>query len=781
MVQNRWKKKPATKRKEMLLKVWPDMPATHRPDFRLLRLHKGKVQSMDKKHGATWLCPHINQEDLSDPQNLPVFLQSRAGNAPHLFAALDSELMDLGRATMAITPLYLPGFRAMNLDGSIPQKNYGRLIAQQSTRGEGSDQVQFPVGQGLQIMRSQSMTWKFCVDICTEILHDIPQNEMCSSKYPILLQTPLQESSNGSHSPGIITRQAPYKVPGKPDLDKIESLISARVMQAQDHIVSLREDPHYFVEVLDDISQHCVELLKDDQGNLGLTTQKDRDLLQAEVISRMLTEAYFGLEGWTELQGQVAGLRKLYTKYRDSLSPNHVLPHDFSAELLKFTYELHHLTNHVLAQLAEAAPASRPLRQHFRRCTKAAPNPSEPPQTGFKIHEKAKMGLVESQLIWLLQVLWDNGHDLSVYGPTVIIDELDRLLGANNTKTEASNLLSSHVAKIISDISIIGECLREVELFQPWARQFKHRPKKDIVQENPDRARAWRKTVKEAFKTENCFSFLLLADTTGGRFDYPIDKRRDNANVLALQKAERNLDAFFEKADSLLWQKAQSEGAYRDSVFFEAYYRFLSLRDNLQRTPDWVEPVIEKRGEGKNELYQDQKPDLSTDQCAVFSSNLFHSTGPEASTGTKILAAAASQKQKVKRRGEASPAPAGKGDLLHSAVSPGDGEPTIEVDAKTKKVIDVLFFNQGARDMPGEVAWLAFTHAMSPIGFGARKLYGSVWHFEPTMPHADRSIQFHEPHPHPKIPFLVVRRFGGRLTRAYGWSSSTFVLKGKNS
>jgi hypothetical protein len=69
---------------------------------------------------------------------------------------------------------------------------------------------------------------------------------------------------------------------------------------------------------------------------------------------------------------------------------------------------------------------------------------------------------------------------------------------------------------------------------------------------------------------------------------------------------------------------------------------------------------------------------------------------------------------------------------------------------------------------------------MTSTGFHAEKLYGSVWHFQPSRLDVERSIQFHEPHGFAaKIPFTHARRIGRRLARAYGWFGGMFALKEK--
>jgi hypothetical protein len=91
----------------------------------------------------------------------------------------------------------------------------------------------------------------------------------------------------------------------------------------------------------------------------------------------------------------------------------------------------------------------------------------------------------------------------------------------------------------------------------------------------------------------------------------------------------------------------------------------------------------------------------------------------------------------------------------------------------------MVFFDPNVNTTPGRVTWNDFLHAMDSTGFSVQKLYGSVWHFQPTRLNIERSIQFHEPHPRGKIPFFIARRHGRRLNRAYGWFGSMFILKDK--
>lgn len=59
---------------------------------------------------------------------------------------------------------------------------------------------------------------------------------------------------------------APYRLPAQLDLDRMESLLTARRSTAEDHFWSLREDPSYFCERLFEMKDHRREMLLDLRG-----------------------------------------------------------------------------------------------------------------------------------------------------------------------------------------------------------------------------------------------------------------------------------------------------------------------------------------------------------------------------------------------------------------------------------------------------------------------------------------------------------------------------------
>jgi len=74
----------------------------------------------------------------------------------------------------------------------------------------------------------------------------------------------------------------------------------------------------------------------------------------------------------------------------------------------------------------------------------------------------------------------DDGEDLETLGLTMVVDELEHFI---NSKPVAKSLISPLVGRSIGDLSIVAQCYRQLELYQPWAQEFERqaaqREKKD--------------------------------------------------------------------------------------------------------------------------------------------------------------------------------------------------------------------------------------------------------------------------------------------------------------
>ncbi len=476
------------------------------------------------------------------------------------------------------------------------------------------------------------------------------------------------------------------------------------------------------------------------------------------VIGNVLLRSHAELEMFSELRRQAEELKRLQNKYAGTLSPLEDLPEDYLVGILRFRMFLDQLAKEWLNDLKTTAMSSPPLRGFVVRMPAENLN-----QILLRAKPGVKQNAIEKELVWLLQTLWEDGQNLFLARMPMVVDELERLQRA---EPRARELISSYVAERIGDLSILCECLRQLEIFQPWANGYedasvtrKEGLKKDLA--------AWTDgwaEIHRTMKAKPMLAIFALAVPEDKRFAYPTEKKRNKETVTALRLAESNLDAFWVKFDLCLQSRAGDLGK-------TALRGLLSQKRTLQRTPEWVAPPAPEKGKPA------AKSAPVSEQDAIYRplSTLYF--GREGGPHGKD----SQPKAKTKTRGTAVETLDQQLAADTSQLTPQqDQQPTFAVDARALKVFRMLFFQPAVTSTPGEVAWNDFLHAMRVgMGFRSEKLYGSVWHFQPTRRDVERSIQFHEPHPAGKIPFRVARRMGRRLARAYGWSGAGFVLEGK--
>lgn len=351
-----------------------------------------------------------------------------------------------------------------------------------------------------------------------------------------------------------------------------------------------------------------------------------------------------------------------------------------------------------------------------------------------------------SRLRRLYTVLAEDGNDLDVCQLGPILDLLDRLIAAESSVKEK---LSPSIGQLIGDLSILGECLRQFANYHPWASSF-DRASEELEEE-----------ITKSFRTSSHLSsgvYLVFlrtanrgladyADPSGGKWEYPVHEKRDKQNVDKLRQAEASLDSFWAGVDEQMfdmmgWMKAT------------AFSRLLCTPHALQRTPEWVEPA---KGKGAaRESTKDEHVRLLTPMSDVFFKRRLNE---DCFDEDAYLAAAELEVSAPTQNKHKGPAPA---------------KPFV-LDARAYKTFRILLYDPTSTHTPRDVPWQDFLHAMTAVGFGGLKLYGTAWHF---WRKADwqQSIQFQSPLPATKLPFQTARIYGKRLRRRFGWTATMFEL-----
>ncbi|KAK3048401.1 hypothetical protein LTR09_010232 [Extremus antarcticus] len=762
-IHKRWAKKTKTQRVEILLAAWPHMPATHRPDFAAFRKENVRQREAGTKFRGAYMWPYINLEGLSRPKTLPLLLDARSRNTPDVFAAADEDAAHLGYATQAIMPSFLNEYTMMFTGRKTPE-SYGELISwdddDRAFEWLTSQRGMHP-GQGLILLEMQQRILQFLVACCDRIMHDIALEHLGSEQYPVQPLSDLpRETVNGFESRAVMAAEAPYRAPASLDFGRLESLFAARVASAEDHVWALREDPSYFADAMYELKEHRQELIKDSNGaEHPLFKLHREEILWGRIIGNVVTSAYLNLELWNELHSQVQHLQSLKAKHEASISIDEDLQEEYLDALLKFQHYLDQASKGPLGQLKTCVPASPAFRSWFMR----APN-GDPAYTKMQISSKPNMNLsqFEGELLWLLRVLWNDGHELFLAGLSNVVDELERLV---QSEPKAKAMISSFIAEHIADLAIVTEAMRQLQIYQPWAAMFEEQmvdKKEGIMKEFAKTAEPWGCLLNA---TEGLYHSKIMrcGDPSDQKFYYPVAKRRTKENTEAMRSAEKQLDAFWFAIDQNLQTTA---GSRIDGTTLR---KLLAQPRTLQRTPEWAEP---DRGKDKKDT------DQAVESLRKPLSELYFDL--ERCTERTIHRAEGNKTEAKKKKTRGVPNPAANGDAAPLAQDiTNDIQPNFKVDARALRVFRTLFYTPSANATPGEVPWTDFLHAMVATGFAPEKMYGSVWQFQPTKLDVERSIQFHEPHPAGKLPYRTARRFGRRLERAYGWFGGMFELASK--
>ncbi|KAL1595134.1 hypothetical protein SLS60_009822 [Paraconiothyrium brasiliense] len=724
---------------KLLRETWPDIPACHRPDLKTIRyLHSRTPSERDSRLTQSWAFPYINLEDLLDPTTLLLFLNTRAHNVPWKFAHAD-----LAAAVVyKLRPEMLGSTKNSHSVIIVPQQQfteYGKVI---EWKNEAEAVASLNTGltvhpdHAFQVFKIQERVWTFLLQVCIKIIPgSLKYAAWDSSNLPQALPPPRTRAQN-SLTP--IARDASYRVPNQLDLTRVKSLIAASRDRTIDHIHQLREDPEFFAEYIEELRSHRPELLLDRTGKPH--KHSESRTLYNSVLKDMIVHLY--MDVWTDegFHRRLCQWESLTIKYAADLVPGKPLPAPLMELISETRCFLEMTMLDMIYTFQSAFSSSPPLRRYSIRTSS---NTSESIESVFTPDMKASPIVRKAFSVTSMLFLEEKRDLVSLY---TIMDELDRFLESDR---EARTVFTPLVVSILSRLSILSECLHRIESYQPWGTSieanyqerkhlYSHRCGKQVISWHPIREASFRGT-----------SISSLGDPSDGKFEYPIDGRQNRQAATKRAKAKAALDTFWEAADN----------------------RFRAVTGTTPH--DMIKHILEERTAA---CLRSSKHCEKRANPAVVTPNDFvdHDITKEVTGNFSKLSVA--PKAKPKTRGVAAPQDevSANPDLATTEVR----HPTITVDKRAHKVFRSLFHSVDSPNQPSQVAWPNFVHAMVSAGFGAEKLPAtSAWHFTPVLADADRSIQFHEPHPFNKLPMTWAREYGRRLTRAYGWDGDTFTLK----
>ncbi|CAG9978518.1 unnamed protein product [Clonostachys byssicola] len=735
-IQKRWSKKTKDQRASLLRQVWPDiakrrqghMSAANMAGKRTpWKLSANRDQPDISDLSTLNTCTHINLEDLCRPLNLLSLIKSRARLHPFTFAGQDGASLYNGALKQ-----YKETIRTESVVFLNGEEDYGKIMLRDDVPPPYNSLhpgILFQIPEAFNILLFQKFLLVFLICCCMSILHDIPSDEMISSKYPIQPEPKLkkiQADESRYTSVSTIVEEAAYLPPPGLDIHRIHALLDARFAAAVDHMVALREDPAYFVREWKEELEHNPGTVQDSQGRKGY-------------------RAYEQLEMFSRLQGLSAKVKEEYLMHGPSLTPEKDLPMPLFHSLVGFRSALHKSLVILLHAIHDQVPPSPPLRRFFLR----PDSHRQEAQIKYSV-DKSSLGIkFINKILPLLQCIEASDLDkMSAY-----LDELSRYM---TDEPQARDLLSPMTAGIIGDLSIIAQCTNQLQMFFPWSRSFEQEMERvdDII------SVVWESCFEPIAKATSPLvgSLLkdvpLLCDPTDHKYDHPSTKRKTKENTDKMRHAEGNLD--------LIWDYMDEKATRDQNLAYNCLMRFFHYVPHPKhRTPEWIEPSPTPLNHAPSQpRTEDEVPFSVLESLRIASEQSPASEEP--------------RKPKTKTRGQ----PSTQDPPLPVPIDDEEVEPIVEpiqVNAKALRVFRKLFFDPDAHSEAGTLSWKDFVYAMTYKGlYSIEPVGGSIWRF--TNQTTGNALLFHKPHPDPTFSPHQVRRIAGRLRRRLGWHAKAFVV-----
>jgi hypothetical protein len=183
------------------------------------------------------------------------------------------------------------------------------------------------------------------------------------------------------------------------------------------------------------------------------------------------------------------------------------------------------------------------------------------------------------------------------YGAKELVDEMERVVF---TQAEQQKRVTRMVAENFSELGLCLLLQYETEIYHPWVTKNSDDP------ETHDRIIEQIPIIYSDIYKSSPQTMSLVLNKVGlphdHKFSYPCDQRYTRENSIALWKAERNLDLFWQEVDKQYEKRA-------GKTLDEHFAHYFSVKFELDRTPEWIEPYKEQEDDngrrGKKSMFED--------------------------------------------------------------------------------------------------------------------------------------------------------------------------------
>lgn len=343
--------------------------------------------------------------------------------------------------------------------------------------------------------------------------------------------------------------KAPYRARTSLDLPRLKHLVSSLFSAAaRDHVWALREDPSYFAEEVEKEKDHSPEMVPDQRDQIHECVKTEA--FMSRVLNRVVMQSHTLLIFWDQLLQQMARIEEISRRYPGGIDPVQLKTNDYAkalAETFAVLFTMKIFLEQVLSCYTLGAPTLRPnvyrnttmtrTGRPLEDCFSATPWPS------LETDEDRK-GVCKI-LFYLTGNLKGVDSPLRPHEVSLSLDCLDTLI---RKRRGARQWISSLTEWALTQFSIVVECVCHCEL-QPsyWKLIWKMLDDCEYRSVLNKPLEPWKQLLEKKF--EGIVGQGRLGDPSDGKFNYPKHRARNQENVEAMQKAEENLDRFWNYVD----------------------------------------------------------------------------------------------------------------------------------------------------------------------------------------------------------------------------------------
>jgi hypothetical protein len=348
--------------------------------------------------------------------------------------------------------------------------------------------------------------------------------------------------------------------------------------------------------------------------------------------------------------------------------------------------------------------------------------------------------------------------------------KVDQIYSEVRRDSLVKDLISPHAAYYLSQMAVASVCITQLSLYQPWAQVVQDNFTSTFQSKNATKSSRITTTPLHWLSLIQSYSFHDLAltrmcDPSDGRFEYPTNRGSGAKTINQMRAAEANLDNAWKMLDQFCRKRTARSWS-------ELFDRDITQGRSIYRTPVWTPAAKPPKHTRVLQVPKDERKFIplspsNHDAKQDVTGNFDKSTVVE--------------KIKEKTRGPEAPLPLiGNAEAIQDLGAERDAPPPpkLGLNKRSRAVFQSMCFSPQSANMPKEVAWTDFVHAMNAVGFESTQLGGSVWRFAQTDSRESMPINIHDPHDnHMKLSKARLRWIGKRLRRMYGWTGETFGLE----